>query len=265
MKKALTNIIKEPLPDREKHERTPWRFWPSEASCKNGKEVIGRCLRRTYYIWKNVPETNPVNDRVKLLGKIGNFVEYETRKELLTKKLYPFEANKKKNRKFRVTLVDDLVLSGEVDVLIKNDKEFCGMEVKSYSNSTYQIIGKPKYPHLLQTFLYLVYYAKPQQPYFIIKYMPSMISKYATSVVYHRIDCIKADGDIFPVINGGVDRTVSINGIIRRYKEAKYHVKNNLLPKRDFIKSSTPCKQCPFKNFCKTDREGKTIEEDNVT
>lgn len=261
MNKPLINLIKQKLPDRESYTRTPWRFWPSEASCvKPDGSVVGKCLRSSYYRWKEVLESNPVPDRVKLLGNIGLFVEYQTRKSLLANKIYPRELNKKENRKFRVNLIDDIILSGEVDIIAGNGQEICGIEVKSYSNSTHQLKDMPKMPHLLQTFLYAIYYNKAELPYFLIKYMPSMISKYATRTVYHRIDWVAIDNDIYPVINGGVFKSVSKNGIIKRYKESKYYIKNNILPKREFTKSTTNCKYCNYKDYCWKDKEGTNIE-----
>lgn len=260
MVKNLIEKIKSELPERGKYKRTEWIFWPSEASCiQTDGKIIGKCLRCLYYQWNGLPESNPVSDRVKLLGKIGNFVEYDTRKELVSKKLYPKEFNKKENRKFRASLEDDIILSGEVDIIASNGKELCGMEIKNYSNSTYQLRDKPKDPHLLQTFLYVVYYKKLELPYFLIKYKPSMVSKYATKDVYHRIDWVTIEEDTYPVINGGVYREISRNRIIRRFKEAKYYIKNKILPKREFTKSTKNCKQCVFKDFCWKDKEGFNI------
>ena len=259
MTKTLLDQIKDPLLETQKYERTLWKFWPSEASCiKPDGEVIGKCLRQLFYQWNKIPESNPIPDKVKLLGKIGNFVEYETRKELLYKGLYPKELNKKDKRHFRVNIIDDIILSGEVDIIAGNNNEHCGIEVKNYSNSTYKMLENPKDPHLLQTFLYLIYY-KPQQPYFLMKYCPSMIYKYATKDVYHRIDWIDIDKEIYPVINGGINRDIKLSSIIRRYKETKYYIKNKILPTRDFKRSSKACQQCIFKDYCKKDKEGTNI------
>ena len=258
MKKSLIDLIKVVPPERPSYDRTKWRFWPSEASCIVNSSPIGKCLRCLYYQWNPIPESNPVPERVKLLGKIGHFVEYETRKDLVAKKLYSLEANKKKTRKFKVNLIDDIILSGEIDIRAGTDADYCGIEVKNYSNSTYQLRPKPKDPHLLQTFLYIVYY-KPQQPYFLIKYMPSMISKYATETVYHRIDWIEIDKEIYPVINGGINKDIKLSSIIRRYKEAKYYIKNNILPMKEFPRSSSACKYCSYRDYCKKDKEGSKI------
>jgi len=181
-------------------------------------------------------------------------------RQLLENNLYPKEFNSKKSRKFRVTLTEDLVLSGEVDIIAGRNEQTCGMEIKNYSNSTHQIINKPKDPHLLQTFLYAVYF-KPKQPYFLIKYCPSMISKYATRDVYHRIDWIEIKKEIYPVINGGICKEITLSGITKRFKESKYYIKNNILPLKEFTKSTTQCKYCNFKDFCWKDKEGSNIED----
>lgn len=261
MNKSLIEIIKNKVDNKRfKYNRTEWEFWPSEASCtKPDGTIIGKCLRQLYYSWKGIPETNPIPDRVKLLGKIGNFVEYETRKELVNKKVYSLEANKKKQRKFKVNLVDDIILSGEVDIIATYMDETCGIEVKNYSNSTYQLLNKPKEPHLLQAFIYLIYY-KPQQPYFLIKYMPSMVSKYATKEVYHRLDFIDIENETYPVVNGGIIKDIKLSSIVRRYKEAKYYIKNNILPTKDFKLSAKNCQQCVFKDYCKKDKVGNEIK-----
>ena len=96
MDESLINIIQQELPSKDHYNRIEWKFFPSEASCvKEDGTIIGKCLRCLFYQWNNVPESNPLPDRVKLLGEIGNFVEYKTRKELFVKKLYSIEANKK--------------------------------------------------------------------------------------------------------------------------------------------------------------------------
>ena len=87
-----------------------------------------------------------------------------------------------------------------------------------------------------------------------------MISKYAISDVYHRIDWIEIKGDIYPVINGAVDKNISISRIISRYKEAKYHIENEILPNRDFMKSSKSCQYCPYKTHCWKGSKGTSYE-----
>lgn len=248
---TLMTILKQPEKDWGKAKRTPWKFWPSSASCVNNEgDVIGSCIRRCVYDW--MPEvhiTNPVDDFVKTLGKIGCFLEERTRQELRNKHIYDENFHEKKSRKFICDLRNGDSLSAEIDIVIKKGTEHVGMEVKSYSNSTYKVEPKPKDPHLLQTFLYS-YFFKPALDYFIIYYRPSMISKYAESDLYHRIESIKINKDVYPVINGKIDKTITLRGIIKRYKETKNYIINKNMPNREFMKASVACKQCPYKNHC---------------
>lgn len=266
MSKSLIEKIKVEETRNNKVIRTEWRFWPTDASCvmSDGK-LIGKCLRLLYYQWMQEEVTNPVNDFVKTLGKIGNFLEEDARKKYKKKGLLPEEVNKKQNRKCRIEIFKGGTLSGEVDIFLKDEDEKCGVEVKSYSNSTYKVVARPKDPHLLQTFLYL-YFFEPKQDYFIIYYRPSMVSKYAEKDVYHRIDWVEMEGEIHPVIDGQVDKRISIKGIVDRFKEAKYYIENKILPKREYTKSSKDCNYCPYKTTCwvrDKDKEGEKLGESN--
>lgn len=249
-KKALIDIAKSELPDRNKLVRERWKFWPSEASCvgQDGR-IIGRCMRRIYYEWMGEDITNPVSDFVKTLANIGNFLEDDARNKFKKLKIYPEEANKKNNRRFKVELFKDATLSGEVDILIANEYQNCGVEVKSYSNSTYKVKSEPKEPHLLQAFLY-VYFYTPEQPYFMIYYRPSMISKYAESDLWHRVDWVEKNNKVYAVVNGKINKDITIEGIIDRYKLAKKHIESKKLPEREFKKSSKACCECPYKTKC---------------
>lgn len=251
MKPSLTDKVKADILHRDEIIRTEWRFWASEASCvipPKGK-VIGSCLRRQYYQWKGEKITDPVSDWVRNLAEIGNFLEEKTRREFRKKGIYPEEANDKSKRKFKAALFGDAELSAEVDILIEDGKERAGVEVKSYSNSTYKVEPRPKDNHLLQAFLYSYFY-EPKQDYFIIYYRPSMISEYATKDLYHRIEWVEIGDEIHPVINGQVDKRITISGIIGRFKELKSNIENDKLPKRDFTKSSKACQYCPYKTTC---------------
>jgi len=188
-KYSLLEIIKKP-PKEKKTIRTKWRFWPTEASCVSPKgTIIGRCMRRTWYQWMGYDVTNPVNDFVKQCGDIGCYLEEKTKREFRNKGIFPEELNKKSIRKQQITIFKDAQLSGEIDILIAGGTQNAGIEVKSYVNSTYKVQEKPKDPHLLQTFLYLCLF-EPKQPYFILFYRPSPLSKWATEDVYHDIGTV---------------------------------------------------------------------------
>lgn len=255
-KLSLLEIIKKPMKDRPKVERTKWRFWPTEASCLDEKgKVRGKCLRHAAYQWLGYDVTNPVNDFVKQCGDMGNFLELKTINEFKQKGIFPEHLNKKSVRKQQVVIFDDAKLSGEVDIFIAGGTQEAGVEVKSYVNSTYKVQAAPKDPHLLQTFLYLCLF-EPKQPYFILYYRPSPISKWATEDVEHRIDTVIIEGKTHPVINGKIDRGITLEGIIDRYKRLKECVEKEELPPREFTKSSKACEYCNYKNECWSNKNG---------
>lgn len=254
--------IKATSPSENKVIRTKWKFWPSEASCElpNGK-VIGKCMRASFYQWTGADVTNPAEAFIMTLAEIGNFLEEKTRTEYKRKGIYPEEANQKANRKCSVEIFSGGVLSGKVDILVEDENENIGVEVKSYSNSTHKIVARPKDNHLLQAFLYAVFF-EPKQDFFLLYYRPSMVSEYAKSDVYHTVSFMKVGEEIYPVINGKVDKRISINKIINRFKKLKLHVEEEVLPPREFTKSSKSCTYCNYRDRCwNQDGEGKKIGE----
>jgi hypothetical protein len=266
MKKySLTDLILKPNRDRPKYSRTKWRFYPTEASCKSPKgKTVGKCLRACAYQWLGYDETNPVNDFVKECGAIGIYLEDRTIREFKEKGIFPEAMNERSVRKQQIKIIDDeSVLSGEVDIYIAGGTQEAGVEVKSYYNGTAKVEVGPKDPHMLQAFLYLCLF-EPKQPYFLVYYRPNPSSPYATQgkegEIVHRIDSVEIDGEVHPVINGKVDKRVSLNGIIERYAELKKHVIAGVLPKREFPRSSKNCEQCNFSDRCwNVDKEGKEL------
>ena len=180
-KYSLIELIQKPMKDRPKTVRREWRFWPTEASCIGAKgQTIGKCLRNAYYQWTGEDVTNPVSDFVKQCGDMGNYLELKTINQFKQKGIFPEHLNKKSIRKQQVKILDGTAeLSGEVDIFIGGGTQNAGVEVKSYVNSTYKVQAKPKDPHLLQAFLYLCLFT-PVQPYFLLYYRPSPVSKWAT-------------------------------------------------------------------------------------
>lgn len=255
---SLLELLKKPPKDWPKVIRTKWRFWPTEASCLSPKgKTIGKCLRNATYQWLSYDITNPVNDFVKECGNIGNYLEDKMIRECQTKGILPKELNKKSVRKQQVTILQDCLLSGEIDILIGGGTQNAGVEVKSYVNSTYKVQVAPKDPHLLQAFLYLCLF-EPKQPYYIIAYKPSPLSKWATEDVYHRIDKVVLDNKTYPVINSKIDKRITLEGILERYATLRKQVETEIIPKREFSKTSKTCEYCPFHKQCwNVDPEGE--------
>jgi len=259
-KYSLLDLLKHPPRDWPKVIRRPWRFWPTEASCLTEQsKVIGKCLRNSWYQWMSYDITNPVNDFVKECGNIGNYLEDKMIRECQAKGILPKDLNKRSVRKQQVKILGDAELSGEIDILIGGGTQNAGVEVKSYVNSTYKVQAAPKDPHLLQAFLYLCLF-EPKQPYYIIAYKPSPLSKWATEDVYHRIDSVKLNDYTYPVVNGKIDKRITLEGILERYAQLRKYVEAKKLPKREFSKTSKPCEYCPFHNQCwNVDTEGTTL------
>lgn len=250
-KYSLIELIQKPMKDRSKILRTRWRFWPTEASCIGSKgKVIGRCLRNSFYNWMYYDVTNPVNDFVKQCGNMGNYLELKTINEFKVKKIFPYDKNKKTIRKQQVPILNgEALLSGEVDIFIGGGTQEAGVEVKSYVCGTAKQQAEPKEAHLLQTFLYLCLFT-PTQPYFIIYYRPSPISKWSTEDILFRIDKVILNNKTHPVINGKINRDISLEGILERYALLKKCVETETIPHKEFTKSSKPCTQCPYKDTC---------------
>jgi hypothetical protein len=260
-KYSLTEIIQRPLKKRRKTVRTKWRFYPTEASCVSPRgKVIGKCIRACAYQWLGYDETNPVGEFVKECAEIGNYLEAKTISEFKQKGIFLEDMNKRDVRKQKIQIIDEeSVLSGEVDIYIGGGTQNAGVEVKSYYNSTYKVEAAPKENHLLQAFLYLCLF-EPKQPYFLIYYRPNLKSPYAESDVVHRIDSVDIGGDIYPVINGEVEKRITLGGIIERYALLKKHVIAGQLPKREFSRNSKSCDMCVFKDQCwNRDKEGVNL------
>jgi CRISPR/Cas system-associated exonuclease Cas4 (RecB family) len=255
-KYSLLDLLKKPPRDWPKVVRTEWRFWPTEASCKDPKgKTVGKCLRNAVYQWLGYDVTNPVNDFVKECGNIGNYLEDKMIRECQAKGILPKDLNKRSVRKQQVPILGDALLSGEIDILIGGGTQSAGVEVKSYVNSTYKVQAAPKDPHLMQAFLYLCLFT-PVQPYYIIAYKPSPLSKWATEDVYHRIDKVVLEGKTYPVVNGKIDKRITLEGILERYAAIRKNVTAKTVPPREFSKTSKPCEYCPFHIQCwNTDKD----------
>jgi hypothetical protein len=140
-------------------------LWPSEASVEYqddyGTVVIGKCLRAVFYRALNFDKDKSPDPGLTMKGDMGKRAEESCIERW--KKMGIWYAN---NVKF---YNHDLVVSGELDVVIKLEKyEFIsariGIECKSfYGHAANMEIcggkrppkpGKPKIDHFLQTILY---------------------------------------------------------------------------------------------------------------
>jgi len=240
-------------------KRTKWLFYPSEASCIIDGKVVGNCLRRTYYGWKKVPITNQPSLFAKAARKIGKYIEVDTkdclrhRGELVDKS--------KKDRHFRTEIIEGIVISGEIDAITKRRGKEVGLEIKSYSSRTKDVADNPKDTHVMQALFYLLCY-KPRLPYWIIFYRKSPLAYGAKMYdwveaegIEHRIDWVKLENNIYPIVNGELDKRISIRGVLERFKLLKYYIGKNELPPCDYASKSKECGYCPYKIACRDKRE----------
>ena len=144
-------------------------FHPSGASCliKNEygeDEIVGKCLRASYWAFKSVKPTNPMNARGCRITSVGRMVE-------------KWEVDRYKEmgiwRGNNIKFIDpDYNISGEVDAFVYDEQKdkIVGVEIKSGYGYQFQSTvlgkpgrkGKPKLDHLMQVMLYMNYFKNIQ-------------------------------------------------------------------------------------------------------
>jgi hypothetical protein len=217
-------------------------LWPSQASVvTRSGEIIGRCLRASFYSKTGVAETNPVSDAVVAMGYMGTKIE-DGLIELL-KNQGIWEANNIKWQAYGI--------SGEVDVLIRTldntvtppqerkyiveckscsgyyvNKELFGYNEGAGSNRQY-IKGKPKDKHLLQSVLYAQVGKESGFEGTILFYVSRDESKMTEFLI-----TVNDEGTIF--INGEVDPRYKVQDILDRYSVLQAAIDANELPDRDY-------------------------------
>jgi uncharacterized protein YqgQ len=217
-------------------------LWPSQASVlSTSGDVIGRCLRASFYEKTGVKETNPVSDRVTLMGYMGTMIEDGLID--LTKNAGIWEAN---NVKFEFEGV-----SGEIDIAIRPlnlelnppeeeqyiveckscsgyyiNKEVFGYNEGRGENKTY-VKGKPKDPHLLQAAIYAHVGRQKGFKGTIILYVSRDEAALAEFLI-----TVDEDGKVF--INGELDPRFKMKDIFYRYDLLRRYITSNELPDRDY-------------------------------
>lgn len=209
-------------------------FHPSSASCsiKNEfgeDETCGKCLRAVYWSAKAVEQTNPMNSRGIRITSVGKMVE-------------EWEINKYKEmgiwRGNNVKFFDvDNNISGEVDAFVhdKDINNIIGVEIKTGYGYQFEkdVIGRPdkkgtpKLDHLMQTMLYLNYFKNI--PLFKMVY----IDRGNASRAEFNISLEKSSGGVN--VDGKRFRpSLTIPGILHRYKTLNEHLKDGTIPPRDY-------------------------------
>lgn len=218
-------------------------LWPSQASVvsRTNGEVIGKCLRASYYEKTGETPTNPVDDAVVAMGYMGTKIEDGIIELLKNQGLW--ENN---NVKWQAHGI-----SGEVDILIRVlntdgpipveenyvveckscsgyyvNKELFGYYEGAGSNRSY-VKGKPKDKHLLQSVLYAHVAKEKGFKGTIIFYVSRDESKFAEFLI-----TVDDNGRIF--VNDELDARFTVQDILDRYAVLQQAIDNKELPGRDY-------------------------------
>ena len=209
-------------------------FHPSGSSCVikneyNEDEVIGKCMRDSYWSHKSVKPTNPMNSRGRRITSVGSMVErWETDRY---KEMGIWRGN---NIKF---IDSDNDISGEVDGFVYDKKADCiiGIEIKTGYGYKFQsdVIGKPgrkgkpKLDHLMQVMLYMNYFRNI--PLFKIVY----IDRGNAARAEFDITIDKKTGSAL-VDGKQYHKDLTIPAIIHRFKQLEEYLDDGAVPPRDY-------------------------------
>jgi hypothetical protein len=211
-------------------------FYPSYASCRVGKKIIGTCLRKQYWRWKGEPDNTDY--RTWISAKLGKayeeaFLEGYRGKGLL----------KSSNQKLRIWIMG-LPISMETDAITKKGEV---IECKSaYGKAFYAAIKyKPKPEHLCQI---LVYLACLGLDTCILPYGSRDDTGIRKGYVLKKRD-IEREG-------------ITFIGIISRWKILQLCLSTNMLPERDFSYDDWQCQYCSYRKLCyKTSKNIDILEK----
>lgn len=213
------------------------RMYPTQASVfvDNGayKKLQGKCLRAAYYSCSGIPE---LDDERKVTGltimKLGDYTE-----KMILDMMSNIGVLVESGTKFEIKNYN---VFGKLDAIVKIDEEEIGVEIKSIGSNKYavnSIFGSPwseptpKWAHLLQTLVYC--YAFRER---INKFILIYIRRDTGEIKEFTISVIVEGDNIYPVIDGKVEKRYSIGDVLKRYQELQKHLDEATVPQRDFVK-----------------------------
>jgi hypothetical protein len=141
-------------------DRVRTAYYPSEASAiDRSGNVVGKCLRATYYDWTGQKPTNPIDMRGWWTFELGKKIE-----QIYTEKAKECGIWAGNNVKFYDKIHN---ISGEVDIFIFNGSHTSanieGVEIKTAYGYGFQkqVTSAPKPENLMQIMLYIAYFGYP--------------------------------------------------------------------------------------------------------
>jgi uncharacterized protein (UPF0248 family) len=225
--------------EQNKPSRERGVYWPSQANAilANGN-VVGTCLRNSFYNIKRTVMTNPPSTasirKMKYGCSIEDFeLEQAQKSGLLLARQVPFEKK-----------IEGIRIRGKIDGIGQMDLLPKGMEYKTGGGYYFskQIWGSntepgsPRFGNLLQVILYLDGFRNhPEYPFdecYII-----YIDRGSGDTNEFRIKLQSG----FPVIDGEVMYIVNVESIYQRYLQLDKYITINTLP------------PCDYHNFYNTD------------
>ncbi|MBL7100550.1 MAG: Dna2/Cas4 domain-containing protein [Nanoarchaeota archaeon] len=201
---------------REIKEKTPGRYYPSEA---------GNCMRKVFYSYKDPKE---VGLELLKIFEAGNIL-HEFIVDVLESEKNPHIELLEKESPFTLE-IEDIVISGRVDdiVVLKIDNKVYLVEVKSTSSLKYT--NEPHEAHIMQLQLYM--HAKNIHNGLVIYLEKNTLQSKSFHVVYDEKKAEKT---------------------IQRLKELHQHIKEDKLPVPESRVISTKawmCKGCQYREGC---------------
>ena len=213
------------------------RFFPTQSSAlidfKKYKRVQGRCLRSAYYSCMGTSDVSEWDINNQLTAKLGDYTERMILDILKDKGIL-------KDSQVRFE-VEKYNISGKIDAIINYNGRDVGVEIKSIGGNnkwvTNLIFGSqwgtayPKWQNLFQTLVYC-YAMKDTIEEFILLYI-----RRDTCEIKEFVISIIPEGDqIYPVIDGVVERRFTVTNILDRYALLYDYILHEKVPPKDFVK-----------------------------
>jgi len=247
---SLTSLEDKFVLRKNLYRRNRPGLYPSEASVEyvvDGDKVVdGKCLRAAWYRNKQVPKTDPSGPKLMQTANLGKWDETG----LITrwKEMGLWVDN---NIKF---YRQDLVLSGELDAILKILDKLIGYEVKTFYgyNAQRQIYGSkkplvygiPKDNHLLQALIYSWEYRNELDEYrlYYLERGDGSRCEFAVGCDEttdpsgtHRCWYKQIPGDYWNSFSEDiVYLPYSIEDIHDRYRQLIKYIRENIMPPTDF-------------------------------
>ncbi len=234
-------------------ERLP-HFYPSEARCidEDTGNVLGSCLRNSFYRVSGVPVTNPNTARSYYIFMLGNLVEKFLIDRWKEMGIWEQDDVAFYDREYNV--------SGKIDCFIRatyvkrdgiyrmrprNQSPVVGVEVKSFYgyHATREILGnqsltgRPKTDQLLQAFYYAERYRHRGVPGFKMAYLARDSVKRREFNVVPVVTSLGGEVQrVRPAVDGTIYTNISIEAIRESYRLLHQALRTGTLPARDYTR-----------------------------